>query len=240
MGDGRRRAVFVVLLAMLSGGWQQTPQPVCASTGRSALAAAEVQVARGDDAAALTALVAVGQSDACPEVAVARAALAAWVEARKVVQFAGAKESLGAVQRSLADLQAQTTAAVSIEGQYATAAARAAVAAAQDERDEMNLWLTHARDLSERLVTRGRRAVWPRSFNVLSGELWFEVDRYEDARRAFVRALQGNATAVARAGLALSLERLGEHGEACRTAATIGDAAPPLAARLRAEVTGCP
>ena len=116
---------------------------------------------------------------------------------------------------------------------------RAAIAAAQDERPELGLLLTHARDLAERLAARNRHAEWPRSYNTLAGELWFEVDRYEDSRAAYERAVRARPTAAALVGLARSLSRLRRVNEACATYRRVRDAAPALLAASARDLGRC-
>jgi tetratricopeptide (TPR) repeat protein len=64
----------------------------------------------------------------------------------------------------------------------------AAIAAAQEERDLLALMLAQAQDLDQVLREAGRPA--PASFQVgrLAGDLWLQVDRYADARTAFLAA----------------------------------------------------
>ena len=103
----------------------------------------------------------------------------------------------------------------------------------------MALFLTHALDLAERLRARGRRAIWPLTFNLLAGELWFEVDRYEQAREAFERDIRASESPRALAGLAASLDRLGRHDESCRVLARVRGAGGPLGERVRAAMERC-
>jgi tetratricopeptide (TPR) repeat protein len=127
-----------------------------------------------------------------------------------------------------------------MDAEYADVAVRAAVAAAQDERAEMELLLTHARDLAERLAARGRRATWPRPFNLLAGELWLEVDRYEEARAAFERAARDEPSPLALIGLGRSLALLDRYDDACKTLRRVRGAAHQLAEELSLLLAGCP
>ena len=78
----------------------------------------------------------------------------------------------------------------------------------------MELLLTHARDLADG-SHRARPARWPRPFNLLAGELWLEVDRYEDARAAFERAVRADARHT-RSHRSASRESLARPGPARR------------------------
>ena len=101
------------------------------------------------------------------------------------------------------------------ELRYADAAIRAAIDAAQDERDEMALYLAHARDLSSQLALLGGAAQWPLPIDEVEGELWFEVDRYVDARNAYERATRATNSPRAWIGLARAHVKLGETAAAC-------------------------
>jgi tetratricopeptide (TPR) repeat protein len=98
---------------------------------------------------------------------------------------------------------------------YADAATRAAIAAAQDERDEMKVFLGHARALDAQLSGMGGAAVWPRPMDELEGELWFEVDGYTEAHEAYLRAIANGGGARAWLGLARANDRLGNRLAAC-------------------------
>lgn len=236
-------AAWILSSVVLSAAQPVSPPArACSAAELVSIAQAGRDLDRGDDDAARLRLDAGAGSGpaACDKVLLARFALAAWVEARKVAAGGGARDLLAPTESALSELRAATSRDLALESEYAQAAVRAAIAAAQDERDEMSLWLTHARDLSERLIARGRRAVWPRSFNVMAGELWFEVDRYEDARLAFERAVQATPTPLAQVGLAAALARLGRMDDACRLYSRVQDGSAPLLARSRADFTTCP
>jgi tetratricopeptide (TPR) repeat protein len=66
----------------------------------------------------------------------------------------------------------------------------AAMAAAQEEREVISLALAQADELDQRLTEAG--APLPPSFSVarLAGDLWLQVYRFDDARRAFLAALE--------------------------------------------------
>ncbi len=177
----------------------------------------------------------------CALVQVQRVSLEGWAEARRLASAGGAADLQGPVRRALGELARWQDGAAGLEAGYAQTAIRAAVAAAQDERPELELLLTHARDLAERLGARGRRARWPRPFNLLAGELWFEVDRYEEARAAYERAARSDPGAAAVVGLARALARLGRGADACAAYGRVRDEAPPaLRERARQDLAGCP
>src|SRR5262245_46513212 len=109
---------------------------------------------RGEDSLAVDAVASGSRSagDACDPAELARAAIAGWFEARRLAAKGGAAELLGPVTQRITELKAITTPALAIEVEYAVIVVRAAIAAAQDERPEMELLLQQARDLSERLT----------------------------------------------------------------------------------------
>lgn len=138
-------------------------------------------------------------------------AMEGWVAARALAPKGGALELLAPVNARLKQLD-------SLPGQaarYADVAIRAAVSAAQDEREELGVFLAHARDLSDTMALAGAPAQWPLPIGELEGELWLEVDRYVEARDAFRRAVKLKPTPNALIGLARASDRLGDVVGAC-------------------------
>jgi tetratricopeptide (TPR) repeat protein len=208
----------------------------CSELDLKALDIMEQVVARGDAAAIVDTA---RGPNRCAALNLARLSLLAYHEARAVAALGGPVERQGPVRRALASLNDLRGGSLDLEVEYADTAIRAAIAAAQDERPEMELLLTHARDLAERLSDRSRRAVWPRPFNLLAGELWLEVDRFEEARAAFERAVKADAGPVAIVGLARALARLGRHEEACRLWRRVPDDAQTLREATRQDFAEC-
>ena len=145
-----------------------------------------------------------------------RIAMEGWAAARALAPKGGAIEFLGPVNLRLKALDAlpETSA------RYAELAIRAAVSAAQEERDELGLLLAHARDLSNQMQLVGTPAQWPLPIDELEGELWLEVDRFTDAREAYERATKSHPTPNAWIGLARASDRLGDVVTACRAYTT--------------------
>ena len=145
-----------------------------------------------------------------------RIAMEGWAAARALAPKGGAIEFLGPVNLRLKALDAfpETSA------RYAEIAIRAAVSAAQEERDELGLLLAHARDLSNQMQLVGSPAQWPLPIDELEGELWLEVDRFTDAREAYERATKSHPTPNAWIGLARASDRLGDIVTACRAYTT--------------------
>ncbi len=188
---------------------------------RAALRQASEHLQQLDDAAAADALRAAWSGvQECPELATALVAVDGWVEARRLAPLGGAPDRLGAINNLLRRLDDDraSLAATSTLGRlnrYAEAAVRAAVAAAQDERDEMQAYLSHARDLAGALAAAGQSSMWPLPIDEIEGELWLEVDRFDDARAAFARASEAGRGARGVVGLARTLDRLRDQSGAC-------------------------
>jgi tetratricopeptide (TPR) repeat protein len=226
---------LVVLLQLAIDAQPST----CRDVERTALLRSQEQLARGDELGARRALD-VGDTECVPRT-VARLALRGWIEARVLARIGGAVDQQQDVRKTLDELQALAgDESWGLEIEYAGTMIRAAIAAAQDERPEMELLLTHARDLSERLLRRDRRAVWPRPFNIAAGDLWFEVDRYDDALMAYERAVRADASALAIVSVSRALARLGRLEEACATYRRASDVAPALRAIATPDLVRCP
>ena len=141
-----------------------------------------------------------------------RIAMEGWAAARALAPKGGAIEFLGPVNLRLKALDAFP----GTSARYAEIAIRAAVSAAQEERDELGLLLAHARDLSNQMQLIGSPAQWPLPIDELEGELWLEVDRFTEAREAYERATKSHPTPNAWIGLARASDRLGDVVTACR------------------------
>ena len=135
-----------------------------------------------------------------------------WAAARALAPIGAPRDRLGPVNQSLERLDALIA---SVAARYADAAIRAAISAAQEEREEMALFLEHARALSVQMALTGAPARWPLPIDELEGEMWFEVDRFAEARAAFERATRITASPRAWLGLARSDVRLGDEPAAC-------------------------
>jgi len=159
-------------------------------------------------------------------------AMEGWNAARALAPKGGAVELLGPVNVRLRELDRFPN----MSARYAEVAIRAAVSAAQDERDEMALLLEHARDLSRQMGINAVPAQWPLPIDELEGELWFEVDRFPEARDAYLRAIKLRATPNALIGLARASDKLGDIVAACR-AYTSAKSATGLPAPVGLEIS---
>lgn len=122
----------------------------------------------------------------CAALLVARWTVTGWREARAAAPKGGSPESLAGAREALEHLRGIDAGP---PGEYAVAALTAAMAAAQDERPEMRVYLEHARSIALRLEALDAGPVWPLPIDELEGELWLEVDRYREACAAYRRAL---------------------------------------------------
>ena len=155
-----------------------------------------------------------------------------WLAARAIAPKGGAVDLLGPVNARLKELDEIPN----MSARYAETAIRAAVSAAQEERDELGLLLAHARSLSEQMgIGASTPPEWPLPIDELEGELWFEVDRFSDARDAFERATRSKPTPNAWIGLARASDRLGDTITACR-AYTSAAGIPNLPASVELEI----
>jgi pimeloyl-ACP methyl ester carboxylesterase len=221
-----------------------------ADSAKAVIAAAQEDLARADDRRAAERLQVDGRSTAgCDEIGVAALAVDGWVEARRLAQVAGAPDALERMREVLVQLDRvrasrPPTALTSQSAAYADAVLRAGVAAAQDEREEMQLYLTHARSLAESLRLARVDRSWPLPIDMVDGELWLEVDRFAEARDAFLRAGGGPLAARAALGLGAALERLADVKGACSAfrRAAIGGLAAAAAERAEAGLArlSCP
>ena len=151
-----------------------------------------------------------------------RVAREGWLAARALAPIGAPRDRLGPVNRSLERLD---TLIANVSARYADAAIRAAISAAQEEREEMAVFLEHARALSVQMALTGAPARWPLPIDELEGELWFEVDRFPESRDAYQRAVKIAASPRAWLGLARVSIRLDDTAAACAAYKAISTAA---------------
>ena len=163
---------------------------------------------------------------------VQRVAMEGWVAARALAPKGGALELLGPVNARLRELDKMSN----VSARYAEVAIRAAVSAAQEERDEMQLFLEHARDLSRQMGLAGAPAQYPLPIDELAGELWLEVDRYLESKHAYEQAVKLQPTVNALIGLARANDKLGDVIGAC-AAYTRARGTPGIPATVELEIS---
>ena len=103
--------------------------------------------------------------------------------------------------------------------EVARALVLASAAAAQDERDEMRIYLAHAAGLLDRLLPDTSPPVLLLDPLRLSGDLWLHVDRDEEALQSYRAALRRDAScAGCMLGIARAAARLNRTNEAVAAA----------------------
>ena len=155
-----------------------------------------------------------GDFSTCRETAVAYWYVHGLVAARDAYRYGGSPESLELVRLAIAQLASQSPQTPASE--VARFVLMAASSAAQSERDEMALILEHALDLERQQRSAGLPGAPIVAASEAAGDLWLQVHRFEDARGAYLNALeQVGATRRVMLGLARSASRLGDLAASC-------------------------
>jgi hypothetical protein len=183
----------------------------------------------------------------CPQARLPALYLRGWMAARDAYRFGGSPESLAPVRKVLEDLDALPPDAAG-EAEIARFVLRAAMAAAQSERDEMSLLIEHAINLEARRRAASLPGAPVITAHEAAGDLWLQVYRYEDARRAYTRAAERlGPTRRVTLGLARAAVRMSDTATACVQYQTlvdgwrIGDDVPEIVeARVFLGQTHCP
>lgn len=146
-------------------------------------------------------------SRGCTDAEVGALYLRGLVEARDAFRQGAPPDSLVTVHTAIASLERLGQGRPG-PAEIARLMLRAAAAAAQSERDEMALYLDHAERMDALLRATGQPAAPVLSAAEISGELWLQVHRYEDAHAAFTTAArQVGQTPRVVAGLARAAAR---------------------------------
>lgn len=186
-------------------------QSPCAT--HSALMAAAVERAAVFDLKGATTRLSEGMKD-CPQTAVAYWYVHGLIAARDAYRYGGSPESLEPVKLAMAELESRA-------GEVRAAAIarvvlQAASAAAQSEREEMGLLLEYALGLEGKARAAGLSGAPIVSAYEVAGDLWLQVHRFDDARRAYVTAVeQVGSTRRVIFGLARTALRVGDLPAAC-------------------------
>jgi hypothetical protein len=150
----------------------------------------------------------------CPEIAVAYWYVHGLIAARDAYRYGGSAESLELVKLAIKQLESRSPGSSAAE--IARVVLQAASAAAQSEREEMGLLLEHALNLEKQVRAAGQPGAPIVSASEVTGDLWLQVHRFEDAHRAYVAAsAQVGSTRRITLGLARTAFRLGELPAAC-------------------------
>jgi len=128
------------------------------------------------------------RADVCTPAEIEAVYRRGWEAAEAAAKVGGATESLAPVRDAIAllDRMAGGTPGPAEIARYVLAAA---ADAAQDERDEMALFLEHAVALERTQLDAHQAAAPGVTAHEAAGDLWLRVYRYEDAKRAYERAL---------------------------------------------------
>lgn len=206
--------MIALLLALF---FAQPSSASCSAPSIRILQEAVALIGRAGPAGAQSMLIDGAKQDTdCAQLLGAGWSITGYAAARLAVRAGGAPESLVGANSAIETLQKLgTTPEWQVESEYAVAAIRAAMAAAQDERGEMAVFLTHARGLSDRLALAHTTPIWPLPIDTLEGDLWLEVDRYTEARAAFERARKIGESGFILIGLGRTRARLGDDKGAC-------------------------
>lgn len=137
------------------------------------------------------------------------------LSAREAARLGGTVESLADVRSAVHEL-----AWVSNDGRAAAEIAslvlQAAASAAQYERDEMAVFLDEAARIESLQLAAHQPGAPLITAHEVAGELWLQVHRFDDARRAFERAAaQVGDTGRVRLGLARASAHLNDTARAC-------------------------
>jgi hypothetical protein len=179
------------------------------------------------------------------------AQIAAWylhglINAGEAFREGGAPDALAPVREAIASLHAHANGRPGA-AEIARLALHAAAAAAQSERDEMGLYLESALDMETLQRMAGLPGAPLVSAAEVAGDLWLQVHRYEDARRAYTdAAASAGSTLRILSGLARVARRLNDAAAACANYQQLLDVwggrpgLPVEIAEARTYLGGCP
>jgi hypothetical protein len=197
--------VIAMLLAQPQG---------CAGNAKTSIATAQARADAFDLAGAADAFAAAAAAG-CSDARLSAVYLRALVAAREAYRFGGSPESIAPVERALAELDREPLRSAG-ETQVVRFVLQAAIAAAQSEREEVALLIEHAIDLETQRRSAGLSGAPVITAMEMAGDLWLQVHRYDDARRAYRRAADrvGRTPRVV-LGLARTAARLSDGATAC-------------------------
>jgi hypothetical protein len=196
--------MVLILLAQLGA---------CRPEALEALRAAAAQVNAFDLPGALERARTAG---GCDEAAGTVEYLEGLLGAREAVKQGGTLESLREV-RSAANALSRRAEGGQRRWEAASLGLRAVAAASQYERDEMAVYLAEATRIEGLLLAASQPGAPLVTAHELAGDLWLQVHRFEDARRAYALAAQRiGRTPRVRLGLARVAVRLDEPALACQ------------------------
>ncbi len=198
-------ATALLLLALA-----QTAQ--CSPEATALMKAATERAALFDLAGAVQRMQAAAMSG-CADATLPALYLRGWIAARDAYRVGGSPESLRPVSQSIATMQ--ETLGKSGQPQIAALVLQAAAAAAQSERDELSLMIDYAVQLEDRNLAAKLPALPMITAHEAAGDRDLEVHRYDDARRAYMKAAERVGVTPR---ITLGLARLAVRIEAIATA----------------------
>jgi len=186
----------------------------CGSSGKALVATAQARADAFDLSGAAEAFASAAAAG-CNEARLPAVYLRGLVAAREAYRFGGSPEPIAPVERALAELDTEPLRSAG-ETQIVRFVLQAAIAASQSEREEVALLIEHAIEIEEQRRSVGLSGAPVVAAMEVAGDLWLQVHRYDDARRAFMRA----AARVGRTprvvlGLARTAVRLSDRAAAC-------------------------
>ena len=200
-------ATALLLLALVQGS-QCSPEAI------ALMKAATERAALFDLAGAVQRMQAAAMSG-CADARLPALYLRGWIAARDAYRVGGSAESLRQVSQSIATMQ--ETLGKSGQPQIAALVLQAAAAAAQSERDELALMIDYAVQLEDRNLTAKLPALPMITAHEAAGDLWLQVYRYDDARRAYMKAAERiGVTPRITLGLARLAVRIEAFATACK------------------------
>ncbi|MBI3049399.1 MAG: protein kinase [Acidobacteria bacterium] len=186
---------------------------------------------------------AAGRGDASARVAALY--IGGLIDAREAFREGGPADALAPVRQAIAALEAMAQGRPG-SAEIARLTLHAAAAAAQSERDEMSLYLETALEMESLQQVAGLPGAPLVSAAEVAGDLWLQVHRYDDARRAYTEAADRvGATLRILSGLARTARRLNDAAAACASYRRLLDAwgerpgLPVEIAEARAYIGGC-
>lgn len=189
-----------------------TSLAVCGAEAQAHLKTAATRAEAFDLEGALTAA---RLAENCDEAAGAVEYLEGLIGAQEAAKVGGTVDSLREV-RSAANALSRRAEAQGVRWEIASLLMRAAAAASQYERDEMGVFLAEA-TRREQLLLEARQPPVPLiSAHELAADLWLQVHRFDEARRAYgIAADHVGRTGRVLLGEARSAARLQDTAAAC-------------------------
>jgi hypothetical protein len=201
--------MLAIVIAMLVA----QPQG-CVGNAKTLIASAQARADAFDLSGAADAFAAAAAAG-CNEARLPAVYLRGLVAAREAYRFGGSPESIAPVERALSEMDTEPLRSAG-ETQVVRFVLQAALAASQSEREEVALLIEHAIDLEGQRRSAGLSGAPAVTAAEIAGDLWLQVHRYEDARRAYMRAAErvGRTPRVV-LGLARAAVRLSDRAAAC-------------------------